>query len=190
MKKLIIWVISAVESIINGFTLKRRHVEHDSTLKINGLIRVFGHGRIAIGTNVKINSKESTNPGLGACSHTVFSVPSGELIIGNRVGMSNVAITCVEKVVIEDDVLLGGGVKIYDTDFHSLNHEKRGKGRDIDIPITRPVVIKKNAFIGAHAIILKGVTIGERSVVGAGAVVTKDIPDDEIWGGNPAKHIR
>ena len=55
---------------------------------------------------------------------------------------------------------------------------------------TIPVVIKDGAFIGAHCIILKGVSIGEKSVVGAGSVVTKSIPDGEIWAGNPAKFIR
>ena len=53
-----------------------------------------------------------------------------------------------------------------------------------------PVVIKDGAFIGAHTIVLKGVTIGERSIVGAGSVVTRSIPDYEIWAGNPAKFIK
>ena len=53
-----------------------------------------------------------------------------------------------------------------------------------------PVVIEDNVFIGARCIILKGVTIGENSVVGAGSVVTKSIPANEIWAGNPAKFIR
>ena len=55
---------------------------------------------------------------------------------------------------------------------------------------TKPILIKEGAFIGAQSIILKGVTIGKHSVVGAGSVVTKDIPDGEIWGGNPAVFIR
>jgi acetyltransferase-like isoleucine patch superfamily enzyme len=82
---------------------------------------------------------------------------------------------------------VGGGTKIYDTDFHWLEFEKRisepgGK--------TAPVIIKDGAFIGAHCIILKGVSIGEKSIVGAGSVVTKSIPDGEIWAGNPAKFIK
>ena len=51
-------------------------------------------------------------------------------------------------------------------------------------------MIKDHAFIGAHSLILKGVTIGKYSVVGAGSVVTKSIPDGEIWAGNPAHFIR
>lgn len=80
-----------------------------------------------------------------------------------------------------------GGTKIYDTDFHWLDFEKRiretgGK--------TSPVTIKDGAFIGGSCIILKGVTIGEKSVIGAGSVVTKSVPDGEMWAGNPAKFIR
>lgn len=52
------------------------------------------------------------------------------------------------------------------------------------------MVIEDNVFIGARCIILKGVTIGENSIVGAGSVVTKSIPANEIWAGNPAKFIR
>ena len=53
-----------------------------------------------------------------------------------------------------------------------------------------PVIIKSHAFIGAHCIICKGVTIGECSMVAAGSVVVKDIPERQLWGGNPAKFIK
>ena len=56
--------------------------------------------------------------------------------------------------------------------------------------ISKPIIINKGVFIGAHSIILKGVTIGNSSVVGAGSVVTKSIPEKEIWAGNPAKFIK
>lgn len=79
---------------------------------------------------------------------------------------------------------------IFDTDFHSLDWRDRKDGTDIQKRKKSPVVIKSLAFIGANSIILKGVTIGERSIVGAGSVVTKDIPDGEIWAGNPAQFIR
>ena len=103
--------------------------------------------------------------------------------------MSNCAIVCQNEVVIEDWVKIGGDVSIYDTDFHSTNYIDRRCEVDYNIA-TKPVVIKQDSFIGAHSIILKGVTIGERSIVAAGAVVTKSIPDDELWGGCPAKFIR
>ena len=83
--------------------------------------------------------------------------------------------------------MIGGNVKIYDTDFHFVDHNRR---INEDGSKTAEVIIKEGAFIGAHSIILKGVTIGERSVIGAGSVVTKDIPSDELWAGNPVEFIR
>lgn len=79
---------------------------------------------------------------------------------------------------------------IFDTDFHSLDWRDRKDGTDITKRKKASVVIKDLAFIGAHSIILKGVTIGEKSIVGAGSVVAKDIPDGEVWAGNPAKFVR
>ena len=55
---------------------------------------------------------------------------------------------------------------------------------------SKNVHLKKNVFIGAHSIILKGVTIGENSIIGAGSVVSKNIPPNQVWGGNPIKFIK
>ena len=78
---------------------------------------------------------------------------------------------------------------IFYFNFCSGAYENRVQNGDTDVK-TKPILIKEGAFIGAHAMILQGVTIGRHSVVGAGAVVTKDIPDGQIWGGNPAVCIR
>jgi len=86
-------------------------------------------------------------------------------------------------ITIEDDVLIGPKVSLI-TENHPLNPEER-KGL-----IGKPIVIKKNAWIGANATILPGVTIGENAVVAAGAVVSKDVPDNTIVGGIPAKFIK
>lgn len=75
--------------------------------------------------------------------------------------------------------MIGGGCTICDTDFHPLDYEKRMK-YDVDAIGCKPVRIKEGAFIGMNSIILKGVTVGKNSIVGAGAVGTKDIPDNEI----------
>ena len=77
--------------------------------------------------------------------------------------------------------------KIWDTDFHAIEYNDRCKNVNIK---SAPIFIKEGAFIGACSIILKGVTIGKHSVIGAGSVVTKNIPDNEIWGGNPARFIK
>lgn len=189
MKQILLTVIYYWERMINLITLRRKRVKFDKSIRIHGIIRVFGRGSITIGKNVLINSKESANPGMGCYPKTVFHVTTGALTIGNDTGMSATAISCRERVTIGSHVLLGGGVKIMDSDAHSLDYEKRGKGHEIDIPVSKPVSIGDHVFVGANTIILKGVNIGEKAIVGAGSVVTRDIPAGEIWAGNPAKKI-
>ncbi|MCX8534230.1 sugar O-acetyltransferase [Chryseobacterium luquanense] len=86
-------------------------------------------------------------------------------------------------ITIEDDVLIGPKVSLI-TENHPLNPKDR-KGL-----IGKPILIKKNVWIGANATILPGVTIGENSVVAAGAVVSKDVPNNTVVGGVPAKFIK
>lgn len=189
IKKLWLWLVGMVDGCYNGFMLRYKRVRCEETPTIYGRLRIYGGGPIQMGKGVVINSCESANP-IGGDTKTIFSLAhGGALQIGNNVGMSNTTIVCHDQVIIEDDVRIGGSTKIYDTNFHSLDVEER-LGRKSETVKTAPVRIKKGAFIGAHCIILKGVTIGESSIIGAGAVVTKDVPDGEIWGGNPARFLR
>ena len=86
-------------------------------------------------------------------------------------------------ITIEDDVMIGPNVNITSED-HPVEVETR------KTLVPAKVLIRKNAWIGAAATILPGVTVGENSVVGAGAVVTKDVPDNTVVAGVPAKVIR
>lgn len=86
-------------------------------------------------------------------------------------------------ITIEDEVLIGPKVSLI-TENHPLESQHR-KG-----VMGRSILIKRNAWIGANATILPGVTIGENSVVAAGAVVSKDVPDNVVVGGIPAKIIK
>lgn len=152
--------------------------------------------RITIGNNCIFASNVSIiseNHGIDPLSDVPYHAQplcTGPISIGNNVGMSQSAIICHHSITIGDNVKIGGGVKVYDTNFHSLNPSVR-RNRDLDLKEKkcRPVVIEHDAFIGAASIILSGVTIGANSIVGAGSVVTKSIPANEIWGGNPAKFI-
>lgn len=188
MGKLLLRLLDLWDGIWNLATLRRKHVAYDRSLRIHGRIGIYGRGRIRIGKNVLVNARESANPGMGGNGRTVFAVPTGELVIGDNVGMSGVSIFCGERVTIGSRVLLGGGVKIMDSDAHSLDYEKRGRGAS-DVPVTGAVVIGDDVFVGAHAMILKGVHIGEKAIIGAGSVVTRDVPAWEIWAGNPAGKI-
>jgi acetyltransferase-like isoleucine patch superfamily enzyme len=146
--------------------------------------------QISIGYKFKMNNGSYySDSGLnGMCRIEVRD--KANLTIGDNVGMSDCTITCHENIIIGDNVLLGVGVQIRDTDNHSLNPQDRLNGLDWINKKNAPIIIKKNVFIGANSIILKGVMIGENSIVGAGSIVTKNIPNDEIWAGNPAKFIK
>jgi acetyltransferase-like isoleucine patch superfamily enzyme len=86
-------------------------------------------------------------------------------------------------ITIEDNVLIGPNVNLV-SENHPIDPNKRHQ------LIGKPILIKKNAWIGAAATILPGITIGENSIVGAGSIVTKDVPDNTIVAGNPARFLR
>lgn len=177
-----------ITKVFNFFVLFLRKASYGNNLSINGTLFVRGKGKIIIGNNVTINSNRKTNP-IGGDTTTIFYVKeNAQLIIGDGCGISNTAIVVKDKVVIEQDVYIGGDCKIYDHDFHAVDYKSRISKKD-NGGKSAPILIKKGAFVGGHCIILKGVTIGEKSVIGAGSVVTKNVPDGEIWAGNPAKFI-
>ena len=93
-----------------------------------------------------------------------------------------------EKITIEEGVIISTGSKIIShyLEPYKMTPEDRLANR---YPVGN-VLIKKNAYIGMNALIIKPVTIGENAIVGAGSVVTCDVPDNEVWAGNPAKCIR
>lgn len=86
---------------------------------------------------------------------------------------------------IGDNVLIGPGTRLY-TPNHPLDVGLRRDGWEIGLPIT----IEDDAWLGGSVVICPGVTIGARSVVGAGSVVTKDVPPDVVVAGNPARIVK
>ena len=158
----------------------------------NGIpyIMVARGGRFSLGKNFAMNNGIKGNP-IGCYERCTFFVDrEAVLTIGDNVGISQAALVCHKSITIGDNVKIGGGVCIYDTDFHSLDPVIRRSSEDLKNRAEKPVVIGNNVFIGAKSIILKGVTIGENCVIGAGSVVTKTVPANQIWAGNPAKFIR
>jgi acetyltransferase-like isoleucine patch superfamily enzyme len=179
------WLISYFIFYVNGVEF--------SSFSNHGWPRVnVGRGgKCVLGKGFKSNNREMSNPigRFNRCSLIVGN--KGTLIIGKNVGMSSVAIVCHHHIEIGDNVNLGGNVVIYDTDFHSLDAESRLDSKtDKAGTITAAIKIGNSVFIGGHATILKGVEIGENSIVGACSVITKNIPANEIWAGNPAKLVR
>jgi acetyltransferase-like isoleucine patch superfamily enzyme len=179
--------------IVTWIKLKGNGVKYGKNLDSNGTpqIDVELGGLFIIGDNFKMNSGKYYNK-IGRQQPCMFIVSKGaKLSIGNNVGISSTAIVCSDYIIIGDHVKIGGNTCIYDTDFHSLNSiNRKDKALDRITSKSEPVHIKSNAFIGAHTTILKGVMIGKNSIVAACSVVTKNVPDNEIWGGNPARFIK
>ena len=176
---------------INRICFLCNGVKVGKNLKCRGKVYTIFHGiqsELKLGKGVFINSGRTQNP-IGCGDKTYFQLfENGNITIGDNTGVSNSAFYCYEKIDIEDHVMIGAGCKFYDNDFHPLDYEKRLYTNGC--PKSAPIHVKEGAFIGAGCFILKGVTIGKHSIVGAGSVVTKSIPDGELWAGNPAKFIR
>ena len=178
------------DNIMNKVILRINGVEFDRSVSISGRIFIRNDGEIVIGKGVKINSASWSNP-IGGNDRTYLQIMRGGLSIGDNSGISNTAITVAESVNIGRHVFIGAGCKIYDTDFHPIEAEFRfGSNADICRTKTKPIIIEDGAFIGGHSIVLKGAHIGKNSVIGAGSVVTGNIPANEVWAGNPARFIR
>ncbi|MCK9304073.1 MAG: acyltransferase [Bacteroidales bacterium] len=152
------------------------------------LISCKGRGSsISIGRNFTACS-DSKHNSLGIFQRvTIKTVGHGaKIVIGHNVGISGCTLSSAKSITIGNKVLLGSGCLITDSDAHPVDPTERMKG---GVGFTKPVVIEDDVFIGARAIVLKGVTIGKGSVVGAGAVVAKSIPPYSIVVGNPAKVV-
>jgi acetyltransferase-like isoleucine patch superfamily enzyme len=122
---------------------------------------------------------------------------TSEIEIGNDTGISSACLWAKQRIIIGNRVNIGGDSILMDTDAHNLDyrirtsHEFIGKyTKDVYTAASSTIVIEDDVLIGTRCIILKGVTIGARSVIGSGSVVTKSIPADCIAAGNPCKVIR
>lgn len=113
-------------------------------------------------------------------------LPNAVLEIGHKSYINHDSeIRCRERITIGDNVSIAYNVLIQDSDYHTMYDEK-GNVK----PQTLPITIEDDVWIGANAIVLKGVTLGKGCVVAAGSVVTKSVPAYALVGGNPARIIK
>ncbi len=158
--------------------------------KLYGLPVIQKHrrSRVEIGPGFSLRSSLRSNP-LGP-NHPVVLCTWKEgavLKIGADFAMTGGTICVAQCITIGDRVSVGANSTIIDTDFHPLHPEtRRARPEEAN---TAPVTIEDDVFIGMNSLILKGVTIGRGSVIGAGSVVTRSVPPGSIAAGNPARIV-
>lgn len=184
---IICWYVGMPRNVIYSLIVGLRP---DWTWRFCGLpwIRVGGRGSaIKIGRHFSAVSKMDNNS-FGIIQRVMIrTVGHGARIeIGDNVGVSGCTISASESIRIGNNVLIGSGAIIADSDAHPIDPDERRMGGGGK---SAPIVIEDDVFIGARAIILKGVTIGRGSVIGAGAVIAKSIPPYSIAVGNPARIV-
>lgn len=184
-------------SIMNNILYRNKRIvfKKYSRANIDKTSVITGDGRITIGNKENSKSKQETRISLGKNSELKvnghFGVGFGsdirvfdnaKLELGSGYLNGFVQIVCAKSVKIGEDVAIARDVIIRDTDAHDITGEDHKKEAN--------VVIGDHVWIGTRAIIMKGVTIGEGAIIGAGSIVTKDIPANSIAVGVPAKVIR
>jgi len=189
-------VVNPLRSLREGYLfnyhkilLKLKHVKYTSLPRCNGKLIIYNDGECIFGKNLIFNNSIHSNL-VGLYKPCTIKVnKNAKLVLNDNSGFSGVSIYCSTNIEIGQFVTCGGNVSIWDTDFHPLNFRDRRQNLSNKIN-SAPIVIGHDVFIGANSIILKGVTVGCRSIIGAGSVVSKNIPEDEIWAGNPARFIK
>jgi acetyltransferase-like isoleucine patch superfamily enzyme len=146
-----------------------------------------GEGSIQLGHNCVLVSSPLGNP-LGLFRPCIIEAISSHsrIHIGDNFGASGVCIVAEKEITIGNNVSVGANATIIDTDFHAINADARNSHAAAN---SKPIRIEDDVWIGMNALILKGVTLHRGAVIGANAVVTKDVPAGARAVGNPARII-
>ncbi len=167
-------------------------VGHGKNLLFQGksIIRTRRKKEIVVGNDVVFNSDITTNL-VGLINPTILDTRfGGKIEIGDRTGASSVVISSKKSVKIGSRCKIGGNVRIFDHDFHSLDASIRCTSEDRNNIRSSEIEIGDDCFIGTNSILLKGTKIGARSIVAAGSVVFGlKVPPDSLVKGNPAQIV-
>lgn len=179
--------------ILNRFIFWTSNVRYGKNMRIFNKIYLIkeSSATIYIGNNLMFTSGEAFNPLCRNIRGCIYAAEKAQIQIGNNVGISSACIWANKNITIGNNVKIGGDCILIDTDAHCLNHTiRRNNITDTKNAQSSPIIIGDDVLIGTRCIILKGVVIGSRSIIGAGSIVTKSIPADCIAAGNPCKIIR
>jgi acetyltransferase-like isoleucine patch superfamily enzyme len=152
------------------------------------LVSVARGGQIIFGDGVVVASALRANP-LGNFQPCVLRAlaPGAKLVLGERVGLSSTVLCAAVGIEVGAGTIFGAGALVLDNDFHV--RDANGEWTETGVATAQPVKIGRRVFVGARAIILKGVTIGDDAIIGAGAVVRRDVPVGHTAVGNPAQNF-
>lgn len=154
--------------------------------RFNVPVRSHGRGNLIIGRANSFGYAGAPRIGTGE----ILVQPrtkDAKILIGDRNWLSNnISLVAVKEISIGDDCQIGDQVAIYDCDFHEISPKTRNRSSGVAIP----VCIGSNVWLGSRVMVLKGVTIGDNTVVGAMSLVTRSLPANCVAAGNPAKVIR
>lgn len=141
---------------------------------------------IVLADGVRLASAVRANP-LGLTQPCILRTlaPGAQIRLGRNVGLSGTTLCASRSIEVGEGTLLGAGTLLLDSDLHSPTGE--WDWTDDAAATAQPIKIGRGVFVGARALVLKGVTIGDRAIVGAGAVVTQDVPAHHVAVGNPAR---
>jgi acetyltransferase-like isoleucine patch superfamily enzyme len=164
--------------------MKLKGISFGKSCKFFGLTKFYRtqNSLIIIGNNCRFRSTSSSNL-IGINRPCIIStlLPHAQVIIGNNCGFSGTVIGAFRSITIGNNVRCGANTLITDSDWH-LDDPRSSK--------PKPIAISDNVWLGEGVKVLKGVTIGENTVIGAGSIVTKDIPANVIAAGNPCIVIK
>lgn len=163
-----------------------------SSCEFNSPVYFNGQGKVALGDSIAFGYALAPKIGDGKIIIQA-RYPESEITIGDRVEFSNnINIISLCAVNIGCDCLIADLVSIVDSDFHDLSPTARlsPERRLSSDGVISPVIIEDNVWIGARSIVLKGVKIGRGSVIGAGSVVVRDVPENSLACGVPARVVR
>lgn len=152
--------------------------------KFYGIMYVYKHkgAAILLGDNLIFRSSSNSNLiGINRrCSISAIR-KNAIIVIGNKCGFSGTVIGAFEKIELGNNVMCGANTLITDSDWHDDDPRSGG---------SKPVYIGNNVWLGEGVKVLKGVSIGDNSVIGAGSVVVSNIPSNVIAAGNPCKVVK
>ncbi len=158
------------------YTTLLKRAKFGKGLRVNGKLIIKGPGKVFFGDDV-------------SCAGTVTPFThsfNAKIIVKDDVFLNGTRFGAAELITIGSKCILAD-CRIMDTDFHSLKRDRHAKDATVE---TAAVNIGTNVWVGANAAVLKGVTIGDNSVIGFGSVVVKDLEANIIAGGNPARYIK